>query len=346
MKIMHLISGSDMGGSADQVLTLLRELSKQHDITLVCFEDGAISRDARQREIRTRVIKGSPFSLRKKLLTGLTQNGYDLLHCHGAKAAGYGCWLRKALDIPVIATVYADPWKGGLLERYAVRHLDGLVTTSDGMKDLLLSRGLDANRIWPVYGGIEFPRKLQWTPRRAYLDSLGLDWGEDCVIFGTLSPETGTSNLIRAFAETVKQVPNARLLVAGGEEQAVQLCPAGTVHFVDSQPDGNSFYNCLDVNVVCHGSKTFPVAILEGARMYCPAISTVAEVVEEGETGFYVSVEDWQKMGECMICLTQNAELRHRMGRTLRQRAEEEFSAGAMARRQTEIYEQVFNSDR
>lgn len=344
MKIMHLISG-EMGGSADQVLKALQELSKKHDITLVCFEEGSISRDARQRKIRTRVIKGSPFSLRKKLLTGLTQNGYDLLHCHGAKAAVYGCWLRKVLDIPVIATVYADPWKGGLLERYAVRRLDGLVTTSDGMKDLLLSRGLDADRIWPVYGGIEFPRNLKWTPRQAYLDSLGLDWGADCVIFGAISPGENAPNLVRAFAETVKQVPNARLLVAGGEEQAVQLCPAGTVHIVDNQPDGNSFYNCLDVNVVCHGSEAFPVAILEGARMYCPVISTVAEVVDDGETGFRVSPGDWQSMSECMIRLAQDADLRHRMGRALRQKAEGEFSSEAMARRQTEIYDRVFDSD-
>lgn len=345
MKIMHLISG-EMGGSADQVLTLLQELSKKHDITLVCFEEGSISRDARQRKIRTRVIKGSPFSLRKKLLTGLTQNSYELLHCHGSKAAVYGCWLRKALDIPVIATVYGDPWKGGMPERYAVRHLDGLVTTSDGMKGLLTNRGLDADRIWPVYGGIEFPRKLKWTPRQAFLDALGLDWGVDCVIFGTLSPGTGTSDLIRAFAETAKQVPNARLLVAGGEDQAVQLCPAGTVHMVDSQPEGNSFYNCLDVNIVCQGSEAFPVAILEGARMYCPVISTASEVVEDGETGFLVDAGDWEKMSECMIRLARDADLRHRMGRTLRQNAEEAFSVEAMAQRQTEIYDRILARNR
>lgn len=366
MKIMHLISGGDVGGAKTQVLTMLQELSKYHDATLVCFVEGEFSREAREMGIRTRVIRGNPFSLRKKLLTGLTRNGYELLHCHGAKANLYGTWLRGSLHIPVVTTVHSDPWLDymgrplanmtyGVLNRFCMRYRDGWVAVSDAMKDVLIDRGFDGDKIWPIYNGIPFPQRMKCTPRQAYLGGLGLDWNDTNVVFGIaarISPVKDIPTLIKAFAETVKQAPNARLLIAGDGEQrqqmeelAARICPEGTVHFAGWQSDMTSFYHCLDVNMLCSLSETFPYAITEGARMYCPVISTavggVPKLVISGETGFLVEVGDWQKMSEYMVQLVRDEGLRHRMGRTLRQKASTEFSSEAMARRQTEIYDEI-----
>ena len=40
MKIMHLISGGDVGGAKTHVISLLEELSKGNEVELVCFVDG------------------------------------------------------------------------------------------------------------------------------------------------------------------------------------------------------------------------------------------------------------------------------------------------------------------
>ncbi len=72
MKIMHLISGGDVGGAKTQVLTMLRELSKAHQATLVCFMDGPFAQEAREMGIRTRILKKkNPFQTRQELLKGL-----------------------------------------------------------------------------------------------------------------------------------------------------------------------------------------------------------------------------------------------------------------------------------
>ena len=39
MKIMHLISGGDVGGAKTHVISLLEELSKGNEVELVCFVD-------------------------------------------------------------------------------------------------------------------------------------------------------------------------------------------------------------------------------------------------------------------------------------------------------------------
>lgn len=363
MKIMHLISGGDTGGAKTQVLTMLRELSKEHEATLVCFTEGEFAQDARQMGIRTRVVKGYPFSLRKKLLTGLRENGYELLHCHGAKANFYGAWLKKKLDIPVISTVHSDPkldYMGrptadliyGNINRRCLRKLDGWVAVSDSMKELLIRRGFDGDRIWPIYNGIDFSEELSHWPRRAYLRRQGLDWDDECVVFGIAArfdPVKDLRTVISAFAKTVEETPNARLLIAGDGEQrkmleelAAQTCPAGTVRFAGWQSDMNSFYHAVDVNLLSSISETFPYAITEGARMYCATIATavggVPRAVEDGVTGFLVEPGDWATMSVRMTELAQDTKLRHRLGISLHDKVQKEFSSGAMAENQTRIY--------
>ncbi len=48
MKILHLISGGDDGGAKTHVITLLKELSKYEDITLVCMLEENFAKEAKK----------------------------------------------------------------------------------------------------------------------------------------------------------------------------------------------------------------------------------------------------------------------------------------------------------
>lgn len=77
--------------------------------------------------------------------------------------------------------------------------------------------------------------------REEYLQSVGLEAGEDDVVFGIaarLNPVKDVATLIRGFALAAKEHPNIRLLIAGdGEERemlekmAAELCPKGSYVF-------------------------------------------------------------------------------------------------------------------
>lgn len=365
MKIMHLISGGDVGGAKTHVLTLLRELGKEHQVRLVCFIDGPFAEEAREMGIPTQILRHkNPLLLRKELLELVRKGGFDLLHCHGSKANVYSAWIRKKAGVCVISTVHSDPrldYLGrplanasyGVMNRLALKRRDGWVAVSDAMKKLLISRGYPGDQIWPIYNGIEFPKNLPHKPRREYLDSLGLDWDENCVIFGIAARIAAVKDLptlVRAFSIAVKSAPNARLLIAGDGEQrqsvealAQELCPAGTVHFAGWQEDMNSFYHALDVNVLSSLSETFPYAITEGARMYCATFSTavggVPKLISHGENGFLVEPGDGEAMARHMICLAENSKLRREMGMALYEAVRRDYSVEAMAQRQVGIYE-------
>ena len=48
MKIIHLISGGDVGGAKTHVLSLLRGLGEAHQVLLVCFMEGPFAQEARE----------------------------------------------------------------------------------------------------------------------------------------------------------------------------------------------------------------------------------------------------------------------------------------------------------
>lgn len=368
MKIMHLISGGDVGGAKTHVISLLEELSKGNEVELVCFVDGPFAQEARDKGINTRVLKKrGMLHVARNLKKYLNNKNFDILHCHGSKANVVSMLMGRA-SCPVISTIHSDPrldYMGrpaanltiGLLNRFALRRRDGWVAVSDAMKERMVGRGYDGGRMFPIYNGVGFPKKMTCKPRQAYLQELGLDWNDQNVIFGIaarIDPVKDMTTLVRAFALTVAQCPHARLLIAGiGDQEqeiralAAELCPAGTVHFAGWVGDMNSFYHALDVNMLTSISETFSYAITEGARMHCATICTpvggLPRVVIDGQTGYLVAVGDHERMSQRMIDLARDPKLRARLGTAIYEKVKAEFSVEAMGKRQEEIYRSILH---
>ena len=368
MKIMHLISGGDVGGAKTHVISLLEELSKENEVELVCFVDGPFAEEAREKGINTRVLKKrGMFHVARNLKIYLKNKKFDILHCHGSKANVVSMLMGKA-SCPIISTIHSDPrldYMGrpvanltiGLLNRFALRRRDGWVAVSDAMKERMVGRGYDGGRMLPIYNGVGFPKRMIYKPRQEYLKELGLDWNESNVIFGIaarIDPVKDMTTLVRAFALTVAACPNARLLIAGiGDQEeeiralAAELCPAGTVHFAGWVGDMNSFYHALDVNMLTSISETFSYAITEGARMRCATICTpvggLPRVVIDGQTGYLVAVGDYERMSQRMIALAQDPKLRAKLGTAIYEKVKAEFSVEAMGKRQEEICRSFLN---
>ena len=363
MKIMHLISGGDVGGAKTHVISLLEELSKRNEVELVCFVEGPFAQEARESGINTRVLKKrSLFHIARELKKYLKNKGYDILHCHGSKANVVSMLMGKA-SCPIISTIHSDPrldymgrpaanYTIGLLNRVALRRRDGWVAVSHNMKERMEGRGYDGGRMEVIYNGVGFPKQLPHKPRQEYLRELGVDWNEENIIYGIaarIDPVKDMTTLVKAFAKTVAACPKARLLIAGiGDQEkeikalAAELCPAGTVHFAGWVSDMNSFYHCLDVNMLTSISETFSYAITEGARMRCATICTAVgglpRVVIDGQTGYLITVGDHETMASRMIELARDRKRRSALGCAIYEKVKSEFSVEAMGHRQEEIY--------
>ena len=367
MKIIHMISGGDVGGAKTHVLSLLAGLNKTETVHLICFTEGPFADEARQLGIPTTVIADSSL-LRtgKRILAMIRHDGYQVIHCHGARANMMGMLLRKKAGVPVISTIHSDyrldylgrPMAAltyGNINKIALRRFDAWVGVSAGMTNLLISRGFDPQRVYTLYNGVDFSRQPEIVPRDAYLKSIGLSVEEDTVVFGIaarINPVKDMTTLIRAFAAAVEECPNIRLVIAGDGEQeaeiralARELCPSGTVCFAGWVQQIDSFYNALDVNVLTSLSETFPYALTEGARMHCATIASrvggVPYLIDDGFNGLLFEPRDVAKLTSHMVYFARHREERLAMGEKLYEKARRDFSLEAMVSKQESIYETI-----
>lgn len=367
MKILHMISGGDVGGAKTHVLSLLRGLRAQHEVLLICFMEGPFAEEARAMGIPVEIIETNNLAAaRKKVVEIVRTRHFSLMHCHGARANVIGVLVKRQVKLPLITTVHSDPWLDymgrpisnwtiGVANRKALRKMDYMVGVSHVTCQLLIRRGFDPQRIFPIYNGVDFsPRKIA-LDREAYFDSIGLQQEKGSVVFGIaarISPVKDLPTLVRAFAQVVQEVPSARLVIAGdGEDRkkletmVKELCPAGSVCFAGWVSDMDSFYNALDVNLLTSLSETFPYAITEGARMRCATVASavggVPKIVIHKETGFLFTPGDVKALAGYMLELAKNQPLRERLGQAIYEKTRREFSAEATVRAQEEIYKTV-----
>lgn len=367
MKIIHMISGGDVGGAKTHVLSLLAGLNRSETVHLVCFTEGDFAAEARQLGIPTTVMEdGNLLRVRKRILAMIRHDGYQIIHCHGARANLMGMLLRKKAGIPVISTVHSDyklDYMGrplaaltfGNINKAVLPRFDAWVGVSDGMTRLLIFRGFDPWKIYTLYNGVDFSQERETMSREEYDKKIGLKRTADSVVFGIaarISPVKDMTTLVQAFSETVKKHPAARLLIAGDGEQeaeirdlAARLCPSESVCFVGWERDMDSFYHALDVNVLTSLSETFPYALTEGARMGCATIASrvggVPDLIEHEVNGLLFEAKDVQRLSAHMNRMIEQPEPRSRMGEALHRKVREEFSLEHMVSKQKSIYETI-----
>ena len=301
-----------------------------------------------------------------RLTQMIREEGFQIIHCHGARANLTGAILRRKVRVPIVTTVHSDyrlDYLGrplhrltyGTINTIVLRMFDYHIGVSDAMAQLLISRGFDPQTMFAIYNGIDFTPVTPKLGREDYLRSGGLEVQDDTVVFGIaarLDPVKDMPTLIRGFSIAVKDHPNIRLLIAGEGEQrqmlealAAQTCPPGTVVFAGWVTEMDSFYHALDVNTLTSISETFPSAITEGARMRCATIASnvggIPYIIEHGVTGLLFEPQNAEALGACMTRLAESRAMREQLGENLYEKASHEFSIDATVGKQIEIYQTI-----
>ena len=367
MKVIHLISGGDTGGAKTHVHSLLQGLSRHIQADMVCFMDGPFTQEARALGISVQVISHrNPLRTLRQLKEMVASEGYDIIHCHGARGNMMGALLGRPPGLPVVTTVHSDfhlvyigrPLSRltyGTINTIALRRIPYHIGVSDAMVDLLIQRKFDPQQLFSIYNGLDFSPVVPALSRTAFLQSLGLNWPEDAVIVGIaarLNPVKDIATLIRGFALARGKMPQLRLLIAGdGPEEASlralaeQLGVAEDVCFAGWVSDTDSFYGTLDINTLTSLSETFPYALTEGARFALPTVATwvggVPHLIDHGVNGFLFQPGDAEALSRHLADLAASPALRKKLGGRLLDKAARDFSIERTIQRQLEIYETI-----
>ena len=241
--------------------------------------------------------------------------------------------LRPPLRIVVVANAAADRFKGKLLLRFPKR-----------VKVAVVYNAVDAARLSSTSTSVSIRKELRIRNSDRLIG-----------IVGNLSPVKGQLELIRAFAEARKRIPNLALLVVGSalfnrgdgyqkqllaEVRVLKLEPY--VRLLGQRSDVPAIMAALDLLVMNSRSEAFPLVALEGMAAGVPVLATAVgglpELITHETNGWLVPFGDEAKLVDGIASLLEQPDLSTRLAAQGRQRVSKNFPVHKFMTRIEAIY--------
>jgi glycosyltransferase involved in cell wall biosynthesis len=219
---------------------------------------------------------------------------------------------------------------------------DVFVSNSRSVREQLLDVGIGPVEV--VLNGVpEIPERSPLRSPPTVTCATRLQW------------EKGIDVLIRAFAEVLRDIPNARLLVVGSGLEDTALRRLATDLGIDSSVEfaGRLPRDEMESRLGSGWVHVVPSLCAEGFGMSAAEASMrgtavvgtrhggLAEIIEDGETGRLVPAGDVAALSAALLDLLRNRELAERMGRNGRRRARTLFDRRLWIDRFVEIYKEL-----
>lgn len=368
MKVLHLISGGDTGGAKTHMISLLKGLNKLIDAKVICFIEDTFYYDALKEGIDIEVFpqkKRWDLSIINRLVEEINRGGYDIIHCHGARANFIGAFLKGWAKRPMLTTIHSDyklDFKDNFYKRIvytginsiALRRFDYYIAISHTFKEMLIHRGFNGDKIFVAYNGIDLEEEIEFVNKEDFLSRYNIV-AKDHIIVGIIARldlVKDHETFIKAAEKVCSKRDDVIFLIAGTgneEERLKSLVREAKledkIHFLGFVKDQYSFFNAIDINTLTSLSESFPYVILEGARLKKTIISTevggINRLIENGYNGWLINVGDYEGLAGKIIELAENREKIKEMGKNLYTTVENNFSSHNMAENHVEIYKEI-----
>lgn len=300
------------------------------------------------------------------LLRLFRRGRYDLVHSVTPKAGLIAMLAGALAGVPLRLHSYtgqvwvtrAGPMRALLkaADRLIARLATQVLADSPSQREFLIAEGVVSARDSTVLAkgsicGVDTARfRPDAAARERVRRRLGI--APDALVFlylGRINRDKGLLELAQAFAVVGAQQAQAHLLLVGPDEDRlavdIERAAAGCaarLHRVDFTERPEEYFAAADVFCLPSHREGFGSTIIEAAAAGVPAIGSriygITDALEEGETGLLFEAGDAQQLARCMLELAKDVDLRTRLGRQARERAERDFSASTVTEALLEYY--------
>lgn len=226
-------------------------------------------------------------------------------------------------------------------------HFYKTVTVSEGLKDELEhDYGVCKDKLEVINIGIEVP-----SQEMILVDSAKNNEGAEKIIANAarFSKDKGLEYFVRSVPKVVKEVPEARFVLAGaGEEEvrlkqlAVDLGVESKISFPGWTKDMNKFMRDMDVFALTSIREGCPMTLMEALSFAKPAVAFDVpgpqEMINDGEDGLLVEPFNVEKFSLAIIKVCKGRECAEMLGKNGRRKAEEKFSVEIEAKKMKSLY--------
>jgi glycosyltransferase involved in cell wall biosynthesis len=346
VKVLHVHRIGGIGGSERHLLTLLPALAERGvDVHFLGLDDTSRAPDPFYDALTVPYVRvPAPRDLDPRLALRVrreTRNA-DLVHTHLVHADVYGALGARRL----VSTKHNDdPFRAGafrFVERALARRAFRVIAITEALARFQVERvGLPADKLEVIHYG---------------LDELPPAWGSNppddvrpdarvLLAVCRLEPQKGLDIAVRALPDIRARHPKAELVVLGEGAQRSELERlAGElqvpVHLLGRVPDVATWLRRADLLVHPARWEGFGLALLEAMLASKPVVATnvssIPEIVANGETGLLVAPDDAAALAAAVIRVLDDAGNYGEQGRS---RAQTQFSVARMTDRTLSLYE-------
>lgn len=287
MVILHIISGGEVGGSKNHILSLLSSMKNNNlKNILICFLNGTLYQEALSLGIDVRLIpQNKRFDLRiiNEIQKICIEEKVDIINCHGARANFIAYFLKKKYNAKYVSTIhsdYKDDYKGSFyktliysnLNRICLKNFDYYIAVSDSFKDMLIKRGFKEDKIFVVYNGIDFYRNPQIFNKDEIIKKYNLPKANHYItMIARFHPVKGHKFFLKTCSKVLKVFNDVIFILVGDGilkeeliEYVKELKIQDKIVFTGFQkPD--EFIYISDFTVLTSYTESFPLTILESA---------------------------------------------------------------------------------
>jgi glycosyltransferase involved in cell wall biosynthesis len=362
---LHIDTARTWRGGQNQVLVTLMGLrALNHRTMLVANSEG---------ELRQRAAEGldlvplaprteMDLSAAWRLSRLLKQVKPDIVHAHdphGVAMAALALSMSTApVKPPLVAARRVDfHLRNSTLSRWKYRQVDCFICASEAIRRILIADGIAAARAVTVHEGIDLERVAAAPPAGLHEEF----WlPHDAPVVGNVAAlvaHKGQRYLIEAASTVIRQVPDARFIIAGEGELRPHLERLIKERHLEKhvllagfRPDVLSLHKSFDIFVLSSTTEGLGTSLLDAMACGKPIVATSAggipEVVEDEVSGLLVPPRDHEALARAIVTLLKDEGLRRQYGATGLARVRERYSAERMVQNTLHVYERVVRGRR
>jgi glycosyltransferase involved in cell wall biosynthesis len=363
--VLHLVNGEHYSG-AERVQDLLaRQLPRFGcEVGFACVKPRRFpaARECQDTPLVEMRMRGR-FDLRvvKRIIALAREEGYQLIHAHTPRTALVGSLAARQAGVPFVYHVHSPVgrdstrrmlnWVNGLVEWSAVRHADRLITVSPSLRDYMIGRGVDAQRVTCVPNGV--PAPSQSRDRRPPDGT----WMLGAVAL--FRPRKGMEVLLESLAALRSRSVNVRLRAVGGFETpayessirtlAERLGLADAIDWIGFTRGINRELAKIDLFVLPSlFGEGLPMVVLEAMAVGLPVVASrvegVPEAVVHRQTGLLVEPGSVSQLAQSIQEIVGGRVDYAALSRGARRRHAELFSDTKMASGVAAVYRDLLAS--
>lgn len=361
-RILQIIPTLVRGGAEKQLVLLAANLPRDEFDVHVCALSGAgpLADELKQAGVPLTVIgkrwKYDPIAwwqLRahiRKLQPELVQTWLFAGNAYGRTAA----WSAGVNKV-VASERCVDSWKSGYqlaIDRRLARRTDAVIVNSRGVERFYREQGIAADKLRLIYNGIP-PAPPSTITHAALCAELGLPPETRLIgAVGRLWHQKRIKDLIWA-ADLLKVIrDDTHLLIIGDgplrddlERFRANCLIEDKVHFLGVRDDVMRLMPHFELLWLASSFEGLPNVVMEAMSAGVPVVATdiegTRELVENGRTGFLVSVGDRAALARCAYKILEDRQLRDRLGQAGRDRVLNDFSVEKMVGAHAALYREL-----